>query len=249
MVHEIYQLSFPVRDLDASIHFYKDVLGMPGQWVNDGEFLLSAGTAQIRLRSGMDGYDLAARKLPAFGGQNFCLRAQGDPDTLAQQLRSAGGELVEDCVHVRAGAVGALHSIYLFDPDHNLVEVGIYQPSRLQMRITGLDHVVLVVESLERTLAFYQEKLGLPGKTEDGHGVVNIGVQKLNIHQGQPRYRPHVPYAAKGCVTMTLLATEEEAALCRAMEQADGQTEQHALGAWDPSGNFVKILFNTVSRI
>ena len=91
-------------------------------------------------------------------------------------------------------------------------------------------------------MAFYQGKLGLSGKTEDGHGVVNIGVQKLNIHQGQPRYRPHVPYAAKGCVTMTLLATAEEAALCRA-------PEQHALGAWDPSGNFVKILFNTVSRI
>lgn len=249
MIHEIYQLSFQVRDLATSVRFYKDILGMPGQWVSDAEFLLSAGNAQLRLRSGMDGDDPAARNLPAFGGQNFCLRAQGDPDTLVQQLRSAGGELVEDCVHVRAGAVGALHSIYLFDPDHNLVEVGIYQPSRLQMRITGLDHVVLVVDSLERTMAFYQGKLELPGKTEDGHGVVNIGVQKLNIHQGQPRYRPHIPYAAKGCVTMTLLDTEEEAALRRVLEQADGQTEQYALSAWDPSGNLVKILSNTVSRI
>lgn len=236
MIHEIYQLSFQVRNLDASIHFYRDILGMPGQRINDREFLLSAGTAQLRLWGGMDGDHLAARNLPAFGGQNFCLRAQGDPNTLARQLRSAGGELVEECVHIRAGAVGALRSVYLFDPDHNLVEVGIYQPSPLQMRVTGLDHVVLVVESLERTMEFYQEKLGLPGKTEDGHGVVNIGVQKLNIHRGQPRYRPHIPYAAKGCVTMTLLSAPEEPAPCQAPESAAGM--------WDPSGNFVKILSN-----
>lgn len=237
MIHEIYQLSFQVRNLDASVRFYKDILGMPGQWVSDAEFLLSAGNAQLRLRSGMDGDGLAARNLPAFGGQNFCLRAQGDPDTLAQQLRSAGGELVEDCVHVRAGAVGALHSIYLFDPDHNLVEVGIYQPSRLQMRITGLDHVVLVVDSLERTMDFYQGELELPGRTENGHGVVNIGVQKLNIHQGQPRYHPHIPYAAKGCVTMTLLSA--------AAETIPSQTGERAPGVWDPSGNFVEVLSNT----
>lgn len=101
---------------------------------------------------------------------------------------------------------------------------------------------VLVVDSLEGTMAFYQGELGLPGKTEDGHGVVNIGVQKLNIHQGQPRYRPHIPYAAKGCVTMTLLSAAVEIVPGQTLER--GRTEQHALGVWDPCGNLVRVLSN-----
>jgi len=52
------------------------------------------------------------------------------------------------------------------------------------MTIDHLDHLVLTVTDLDRTLAFYQRVLGMRVETfGDGRQALRFGQQKINLHQ------------------------------------------------------------------
>lgn len=203
MIQALVQMRMFTRDLPQSVFFYTKVLGLSGEWRGPHRLVLTAGTTLLELCDDRADVPLRPRNDLAYGGQNFCFRAQGNPDKMVAYLQSAGAKLVEDAIHTRQGAIGAIRSIYLLDPDCNLVEIGVYEPSDLAFQITGMDHVVLIAEDLQQAMAFYKQELHLTGDGFDGHGVVEFGVQKMNIHEKYPRYRPHEPYAAKGCLSLT----------------------------------------------
>lgn len=224
------RLAFAVRDLDAAISFYGGILGLACERETTTA-VLYFGDCELALRTPGLSRGPEAGNSAALGSQNFCFRAQGDADCLLSCLVERGVRVVEPKTALRQGALGEMRSVYVFDPDFNLVEIGIYQASEQPFQITALDHVVLVVKDFAASMKFYQNTLGMEGAVQDGHGVLRAGEQKFNVHDQKPRYAPHEPYAAMGSVECRLLVNED---LCIA-----GMCRQSCLR--DSDGNLIEL--------
>ncbi len=109
-----------VRSVDATLDFYRLVLGLEPRQERPGKWSLHFGDAKISLQDAATAPELAARTAPGSG--NFCLVTETPIDKVIARLRSNDVEIVEGPVE-KAGAVGKLVSVYFRDPDANLVEV------------------------------------------------------------------------------------------------------------------------------
>lgn len=116
-----------VRDLDAALRFYQGALGCAVERRLDalGLVQLRAGAALIDLVPVDSPLGKAGGGAPAPDGKNvdhFCLRIETfDAAALAAHLRSRGVEPGD--VGTRYGAEGDGPSMYLRDPDGNVVEL------------------------------------------------------------------------------------------------------------------------------
>ncbi|HDL16660.1 MAG TPA: VOC family protein, partial [Rhizobiales bacterium] len=64
------------------------------------------------------------------------------------------------------------------------------------MRITGLDHLVLTVASIERTCAFYERVLGMEREIfAGGRSALTFGRQKINLHEAGCEFDPRARHA------------------------------------------------------
>jgi glyoxylase I family protein len=108
------------RDQARSLEFYTGVLGLPEE-----RRLEAIGL--IQLRAGASLVDLVpADPPPAEAGRNvdhYCLGVDTpDMDALVRYLRGAGVEVLGDPMP-RYGARGTGLSVYVLDPDGNIVEL------------------------------------------------------------------------------------------------------------------------------
>ena len=118
-------LVLTVRDLAASIRFYENVLGM--ELVS---FTGADGHARMALRFGAQkinlheaGSEIAPHASAAVpGSADLCFLSDRSPEDWLAHF-SALGCAVELGPVPRSGATGPLRSIYLRDPDGNLIEV------------------------------------------------------------------------------------------------------------------------------
>lgn len=111
-----------VADIEATVAFYTRHLGMEAvRFGAEGRVALTFGAQKINLhRAGAEYEPHAAR--PTAGSGDFCLLAETPVEEIAAALEAAGIEVEEGPV-ARTGARGPLRSIYLRDPDGNLVEI------------------------------------------------------------------------------------------------------------------------------
>ena len=75
--------------------------------------------------------------------------------------------------------------------------------------IVGIDHIVLTVEDLERTITFYTGLLGMGCLREPGRPAALIfGSQKINLHQKEHTFEPKAfrptPGSADFCLATDL---------------------------------------------
>jgi len=122
-----------VRDLDATIGFYTRVLGMEVVTFGaQGRKALSFGRHKINLHVAGKEFEPKARS-PGPGTADFCLITTL-PLAEVQAHLAAQGVAVEEGPVPRTGAAGPITSLYLRDPDGNLVEISAYDaadaPSR-----------------------------------------------------------------------------------------------------------------------
>jgi glyoxylase I family protein len=116
-----------VLDLDAALRFYQGALGCAVERRSDalGLVQLRAGSSLIDLVPIDSPLGKAGGGAPVAGGKNvdhFCLRIEAfDAAVLAAHLRSHGVEPGE--VGTRYGAEGNGPSMYLRDPDGNVIEL------------------------------------------------------------------------------------------------------------------------------
>lgn len=116
-----------------------------------------------------------------------------------------------------------------------------------------LDHLVLYVEEIDATIAFY-ETLGATIETfADGRQAIRIGEQKINLHQAGDEYDPHArsPEPGAGDFCLIVDGTIEAAAdhLTEAgVEIIHGPVEKtgacgpmDSIYTYDPDGNLVEI--------
>lgn len=114
-------------DLQKCVEFYEGILGLE-HVCEGGKHSLRFGSSKINIHTRAGEFaPFAAR--PSAGSADFCLIYEGQS---AQQLKTeleSKGAQIELGVVPRNGAHGAMQSIYLRDPDGNLVELGVYEGS------------------------------------------------------------------------------------------------------------------------
>ena len=120
-------LVLTVRDIAATCDFYSRVLGMAVVTFGEGRTALSFGNQKINLhQAGREIEPHAARPMP--GSADLCLITDDEPAATLSALQ-AHGVAIELGPVQRTGALGAIESIYLRDPDGNLIEIARYLES------------------------------------------------------------------------------------------------------------------------
>ena len=104
-------LVLTVRDLDATCAFYERVLGMQ--------------VVKINLHEA--GHEFEPKALhPTSGSGDLCFITTVPLAQVIAHVQSCGVAIEEGPV-ARTGAVGEIESIYLRDPDSNLIEIANYR--------------------------------------------------------------------------------------------------------------------------
>ncbi|MFP5513538.1 MAG: VOC family protein [Alphaproteobacteria bacterium] len=113
-----------VASIEATCAFYRDVLGMEVVTFAGGRRALSFGAQKINLHEvGREFEPKAAR--PTAGSGDFCLIADTPLDEVIAAFQARGIAIEEGPVS-RTGATGPIRSVYIRDPDDNLVEIANY---------------------------------------------------------------------------------------------------------------------------
>ena len=117
-------LVLTVADVDRTVEFYTRVLGMRAETFGEGRRALRFGRQKINLhQAGREFEPKAARPLP--GSADLCFVTDVPLDEVRQHLAACGVPVEEGPVD-RTGAVGPIRSVYLRDPDANLLELSNY---------------------------------------------------------------------------------------------------------------------------
>ena len=110
-----------VRDLQKTADFYTNILGCGLEEYIPGRFCLKFGDQKINLH----GYDRIPDpnvKNPTPGSADFCFIVNGSIDKVLAELKTKNVPIIDGPVK-RNGARFSLLSIYIYDPDQNLIEL------------------------------------------------------------------------------------------------------------------------------
>ena len=113
-------LVLTVADLDATVAFYER-LGMASRRFGDGRLALHFGLQKINLHLAGAEFEPHARR-PEPGAADLCLLVDEPIPVVERELGRAGIEIEVGPVE-RDGAQGTLESVYVRDPDGNLIEL------------------------------------------------------------------------------------------------------------------------------
>ena len=130
MTHKVQSLDhlvLTVRDIGSTVRFYTDVLGMDVE-----TFRPADGTERVALKFGAQKINLhqagaefePKADTPAPGTADLCFLTDTPLDQWQDHLAAQGVEVEEGPVG-RTGATGPITSLYIRDPDRNLIEVSI----------------------------------------------------------------------------------------------------------------------------
>lgn len=114
-----------VADIEATVAFYTQVLGMTEVSFGAGRRALTFGGSKINLHERGKEFEPKAEH-PVPGSADICLIVDDDIADVITQLGAAGVPIEEGPVE-RTGATGPIVSCYLRDPDRNLVELSNYR--------------------------------------------------------------------------------------------------------------------------
>ncbi|MFB6348048.1 VOC family protein [Moraxella sp. ZJ142] len=118
-------LVLTVADIDASIRFYTQVLGMAVVTFGDNRKALQFGKQKINLHQKHHEIKPNARHADT-GTADLCLLTDTPLIQVMDILTSFGVEILQGGIVDRTGAVGRIRSVYCYDPDGNLLEISQY---------------------------------------------------------------------------------------------------------------------------
>ncbi|MDP1999178.1 MAG: VOC family protein [Rhodoferax sp.] len=103
------------------VHFYVDLLGMTLETFGSGRKAFRFGNQKINLH--VKGHEFEPKAhIPVPGALDLCFIASIPLDKVISELESKGVPIVEGPV-MRTGATSKIRSVYLRDPDLNLIEI------------------------------------------------------------------------------------------------------------------------------
>jgi catechol 2,3-dioxygenase-like lactoylglutathione lyase family enzyme len=108
-------------DVEATKRFYVDVLQMEWETFGEGRMAFRFGNQKINLHVRGKEYEPKAH-IPAPGALDLCFIASVPLDRVIERLAQMSVPIIEGPVE-RTGATRKLRSVYLRDPDYNLIEI------------------------------------------------------------------------------------------------------------------------------
>ena len=121
IVERIDHVVLTVRDIERSIDFYTRVLGMEAVSFAGGRRALHFGEQKINLQT----LGQETRNHAGIGSGDLCLIVRPSPAEILALLEREGVAVVDGPV-AKEGACGPITSVYVNDPDGNLVELASY---------------------------------------------------------------------------------------------------------------------------
>lgn len=125
MIDSLDHLVLTVRDIDATVAFYERVLGMRAV-----QFTPADGSRRVALAFGRQKINLHQQgrefepkaETPMPGSADLCFLTAKPLDDVIAHLKACDVAIAEGPVR-RTGATGPILSVYLRDPDGNLLEI------------------------------------------------------------------------------------------------------------------------------
>jgi catechol 2,3-dioxygenase-like lactoylglutathione lyase family enzyme len=114
-----------VKNLSATCNFYKNVLGMEEVTFNNGRRALQFGEQKINLHELCSEFGPKAA-MPTPGAADLCFITEDPLEDVLMHLKECSIQLIEGPVE-RTGALGNILSVYISDPDGNLIEISNYK--------------------------------------------------------------------------------------------------------------------------
>lgn len=116
-----------VNNIQDSLDFYNGILGMEKITFNKGDikgYAVKFGHSKINFHEVGNEFEPKA-KVPTPGSADFCLVTSTPINDVVKEIRSKGCDIIQGPVE-KSGAYGKIISVYLRDPDDNLVEISNY---------------------------------------------------------------------------------------------------------------------------
>jgi catechol 2,3-dioxygenase-like lactoylglutathione lyase family enzyme len=128
MIDHVDHIVLTTRDKAACIRFYTEVLGMKlvsFKTPTEERLAFAFGSQKINLH--VWGREFTPRAHVASPGSlDLCFIASVPLDQVIGTLEKKGVKIIEGPVR-KTGAVGPIRSVYVRDPDLNLVEISVYE--------------------------------------------------------------------------------------------------------------------------
>lgn len=124
MIRRLDHIVLTVQHMEETIRFYTNVLEMKVETLGEGRKALRFGLQKINLQqAGHEVEPKAAHPLP--GSADLCFITDLGMDDLLLHLRKQVVPIEEGPVR-RIGTLGPIESVYIRDPDMNLIEISQY---------------------------------------------------------------------------------------------------------------------------
>lgn len=120
--------------------------------------------------------------------------------------------------------------------------------------VDALDHLVLTVQSIPRSIAFYERVLGMEAREfKPGRYALHFGRQKINLHEVGHVVDPNVKHATPGSADVCFLTRmplaevsahlqREQVAIVQGPVRATGaQATLQSLYFYDPDENLIEV--------
>lgn len=121
MIDHLDHLVLTTTDEAACLRFYVDGLGMTLERFGADRKALRFGNQKINVH--VKGHEFEPKAhLPVPGALDLCFIASVPLDEVVKRLAARGLSIIEGPV-ARTGAVSRIRSVYLRDPDLNLIEI------------------------------------------------------------------------------------------------------------------------------
>jgi catechol 2,3-dioxygenase-like lactoylglutathione lyase family enzyme len=121
VIDHLDHLVLTTTDEDACVRFYVDGLGMTLEHFGEGRKAFRFGNQKINLHVKGREFEPKAH-LPVPGALDLCFIADVPLDEVTARLAARGLTVIEGPV-MRTGATSKIRSVYLRDPDLNLIEI------------------------------------------------------------------------------------------------------------------------------
>lgn len=123
-IDRIDHLVLTVQSLEKTIRFYTSVLGMTEETFREGRKALSFGNQKFNLHEKGKEFEPKAWA-PSPGAIDICLITKTPLADVVAFLQAQSVSIEQGPIE-RTGATGKIMSVYIRDPDHNLVEISNY---------------------------------------------------------------------------------------------------------------------------
>lgn len=117
-------LVLTVAEIEATCNFYQHVLNFEVIEFGENRKALKSGSQKINLHQTGHEFEPKAA-FPTQGSADLCFISETPIEHIIQQLKQLHIDIEQGPIQ-RTGAMGAILSVYIRDPDHNLIEISNY---------------------------------------------------------------------------------------------------------------------------